>query len=156
MSAEALALHDQPIATPFLSPAAFVAETGTSKGRGVFAARPHATGELVEACPVIVFSAQFAGVPPEVRSILFNWGILAKTQDAHCLALGYGSMYNHGNPANMRYEGQADARVLRFIAIRPIAEGEELTVNYSAEGGGHESPDNDWFKRMGQTPYHDW
>ena len=34
--------------------------------------------------------------------------------------------------------------------------GEKLTVNYSAEGGGHQSPENDWFTRMGVTPYVDW
>jgi hypothetical protein len=36
----------------------------------------------------------------------------------------------------MRYEGDDEAKLLRFVAIRPIAPGEELTVNYSAEGGG--------------------
>ena len=155
MSAESL-FRTETSDSPFRSPLAFVADTGTSKGRGVFANRMLAIGELVEACPVIVFSAEFGRIPAEVRSILFNWGVLARTATAHCLALGYGSMYNHGNPANMRYEGDADARVLRFVAIRAIAMGEELTVNYSAEGGGHESADNDWFKRMGETPYHDW
>jgi len=85
-----------------------------------------------------------------VRRILFNWGVLANTASNHCLALGYGSLYNHGNPANMRYEGDAEAKLLRFVAIRAIAAGEELTVNYSAEGGGHESAENDWFARMGE------
>ena len=133
-----------------------VRDTGTIKGRGVFAARPHAEGELIEACPVILFTATFAEIPIEVRRILFNWGVLAKTGQSHCLALGYGSLYNHGNPANMRYEGDNEAKVLRFVAIRPIAEGEELTVNYSSEGGGHESAENDWFARMGETRHPDW
>ena len=133
-----------------------VGDTGTIKGRGVFATRPHAEGEVVEACPVILFNATFAEIPIEVRRILFNWGVLANTASNHCLALGYGSLYNHGNPANMRYEGDAEARLLRFVAIRAIAAGEELTVNYSAEGGGHESAENDWFARMGETPHPDW
>ena len=82
-----------------------VAHTGTSKGRGVFATRDHAAGEIVESCPVILFNATFVEIPIEVRRILFNWGVLANTRQSHCLALGYGSLYNHGNPANMRYEG---------------------------------------------------
>ena len=139
------------------SPNVFVGETGTAKGRGVFAARAHLEGETVETCPVVLFSATFAEVPEEVRKLLFNWGALSRTvSDSHCLALGYGSMYNHDNPANMRYEGDAATNVLHFVAIRPIAQGEELTVNYSAEGGGHQSPENDWFTRMGVTPYVDW
>ena len=133
-----------------------VRDTGTIKGRGVYAARAHAQGEIVESCPVILFTATFAEIPIEVRKVLFNWGVLARTQQSHCLALGYGSLYNHGNPANMRYEGDDEAKVLRFVAIQPIAEGEELTVNYSAEGGGHESEDNDWFARMGVTRHPDW
>ena len=133
-----------------------VADTGTRKGRGVFATRSHAAGEIVETCPVILFNATFVEIPIEVRRILFNWGVLARTRQSHCLALGYGSLYNHGNPANMRYEGDDEAKVLRFVAIRPIASGEELTVNYSAEGGGHESEDNDWFSKMGETRHHDW
>ena len=133
-----------------------VADTGTSKGRGVFATRAHAEGEVVETCPVILFNATFTEIPIEVRRILFNWGVLARTKQSHCLALGYGSLYNHGNPANMRYEGDDEAKVLRFVAIRPIEPGEELTVNYSAEGGGHESEENDWFAKMGETRHHDW
>ena len=56
----------------------------------------------------------------------------------------------------MRYEGDDEAKLLRFVAIRAIAAGEELTVNYSAEGGGHESDENDWFARMGETRHPDW
>ena len=29
-------------------------------------------------------------------------------------------------------------------------------MNYSAVGGGHQSRDNNWFARMGVTPYVDW
>jgi len=136
-----------------ITPAAvYVRDTGTAKGRGAYAARAHAAGELIEACPVILFSGSFASVPKEVRHLLFNWGVLADVAATHCLALGYGSMYNHENPANMRYEADAAAGALRFIAIRAIAADEELTVNYNAVGGGHESDDDTWFQGMGLRP----
>jgi hypothetical protein len=137
-------------------PHLLVRDTGTIKGRGVYALRSHAEGEIVESCPVILLTATFTEIPIEVRRVLFNWGVLANTRPSHCLALGYGSLYNHGNPANMRYEGDDEAKVLRFVAIRAIAAGEELTVNYSSEGGGHESAENDWFARMGETRHPDW
>ena len=130
-------------------PSVYVGETGTAKGRGVFAARPHAEGETVEACPVILFSGTFASIPEEVRKILFNWCVLADVHSTHCLALGYGSLYNHDNPANMRYEADLDGNLLRFIAVRAIGQGEELTVNYNAHGGHHESEADTWFDRMG-------
>jgi hypothetical protein len=131
-----------------------VSHTGTAKGRGAYATRDHATGETVEECPVILFSGTYASVPDEVRKLLFNWGVLANTQKMHCLALGYGSMYNHDNPANMRYEADPTLGVLRFIAIRPIGAGEELTINYNAVGGGHESAVDTWFEGMGIEPFH--
>lgn len=134
------------------SPCAYVRETGTPKGRGVYAARAHASGETIESCPVVLFAGHFGSVPEEVRKILFNWGVLAGGGSMHCLALGYGSVYNHENPANMRYEADVGGRVLRFVAIRDIAEDEELTVNYNALGGGHQSEADTWFARMGVTP----
>ncbi len=134
-------------------PSVCVKDTGTSRGRGAYALRAYTNGETVELCPVILFSGSFASVPAEVRQILFNWGVLAGTPAMHCLALGYGSMYNHENPANMRYEADVRARGLRFVAVRDIVEGEELTVNYNAIGGGHESATDNWFSGHGIAPY---
>ena len=62
------------------------------------------------------------------------------------LALGYGSLYNHNNPANMRYEVDLEARVFRFVAVRHISAGAELTVNYNAVDRGPLSDDDWWFK----------
>jgi len=131
----------------------YVRETGTPKGRGAYAARAFASCELVEACPIILFSGSFSSVPDEVRKLLFNWGVLAEVASTHCLALGYGSLYNHENPANMRYEADPVHNVLRFIAARDIASDEELTINYNAIGGGHESTADTWFAGMGLRPY---
>ena len=128
-----------------VAPSVYVKETGTQRGRGGYASRSHVAGELVETCPVLLFSGAFASVPAEVRQILFNWGVLTDGPSCHCLALGYGSMYNHENPSNMRYAADPLARTLNFFAIRDIALGEELTVNYNSLGGGHESQSDSWF-----------
>ena len=138
---------------PIHSPSVYVRETNTSKGRGAFAARAFRAGETVERCPVVLFTGQFTSVPEEVRTLLFNWGVLAGGPTMHCLPLGYGSMYNHENPANMRYQADAQAKVLRFVAVRDIAEHEELTVNYNAVGGGHQSEEDTWFRVLGVEPY---
>jgi hypothetical protein len=133
------------------APQVYIRDTGTLKGRGAYAARAHASGETVEDCPVLLFTGAHASVPATVRQILFNWGVLANTHSGHCLALGYGSLYNHANPANMRYEADAGAQVLRFVAVRSIAADEELTINYNAVGGGHESAQDTWFAGMSIT-----
>lgn len=144
-------LHYQP--NMHLSPpSAYVKETGTPKGRGVFAKRPFVEGEIVETCPVVLFHRPFDSLPEEARTVVFCWSTLTGVPDTHALALGYGSMYNHDNPANLRCEADQEHTLLRFIATRPIAQGEELTVNYNAVGGGAQWHDDNWFVRMNTKP----
>jgi len=148
-------------ATRIHPPDVYVADTGTRKGRGVFAARAFRAGEVVETSPVIVMPnpKSLVGPPPQIKVdfrrgmkvLLFNWSGLAKAS-GRALALGYGSLYNSANPANLRYEAVPDLPALRFIAHRDIAADEELTINYSAAGGGVESPDYHWFTEMEIEP----
>ena len=133
-------------------PAAYVADTGTAKGRGVFAARAFAAGELVETCPVVLFELPASVAPLSLKHVVFNWGYLTGAPEPHALALGYGSLYNHDNPANMRYKGDVAMPALRFIAARRIEPDEELTINYNAHGGGVVWSDDAWFERMNIKP----
>jgi SET domain len=129
--------------------AIYIRDTGTPTGRGVFAGRAFAAGETVETCPVVLLGGKLASLPGEVKRLLFNWGVLASVPEAHCLALGYGSLYNHDNPASLRYEADVQALHLRFIAVRDIAADEELTVNYNAFGGLPQADHDGWFQAMG-------
>ncbi len=147
--------------TKLHSPDVYVMDTGTRKGRGVFAARPFMAEELVELCPVILIPNPKSLVsPPQqikvdfvrtMKLILFNWSGLTRTS-GKALALGYGSLYNSANPANVRYEADPTLPALRFIAHRDIAADEELTINYSGIEGGVESPDYHWFTEMEIEP----
>jgi hypothetical protein len=103
---------------------------------------------VVEICPVVVVRGSFWKLPVELQRLVFGWHLLASEPGTHALALGFGSLYNSANPANMRFEADRQRAVLRFIAVRSIAAGEELTINYSSTGGGAESSTNDWFKRL--------
>ena len=99
---------------------------------------------------MILLSGTFASIPDEVRKVLFNWGELANVPRAHCLALGYGSLYNHRNAANVRYAADAEAGLLVFVAQCEIAAHEELTINYDDASGRQTSSEApDWFTRMG-------
>jgi len=130
-------------------PGIYVGDTGTAKGRGVFANYPIKLHDLVELSPVIVFRPHT--MPRIVATILFNWGELAQEPNTRAIAFGYGSLYNHANPANLRYEADVEGRAIRFIAVRDIAVDEELTINYNARGGGPVSTDNNWFDIFGIT-----
>jgi uncharacterized protein len=130
----------------------YIKDSGTTKGRGVFALRKITAGEIVEACPVIVLSMSWDQIPTEVKRVVFDWGYLTKQTSATCLALGWGSMYNHANPANLRYKAIADRFIMQFIAARDIDANEELTINYNETGGDINSKEDVWFKDAGITP----
>lgn len=133
-------------------PAVYVKETGTPRGRGAFASRAFTCGELVEACPVVLFEPlPERRLPMDIKRIVFGWGKLLRLQRPRpAIVLGYGSIYNHSNPAGMRCEADPANNVLRFIAIRDIAVDEELTINYNSIGNGISSEDS-WFDINGVT-----
>jgi len=139
--------------SPIYPAEVIVKDTGTIKGRGVFALRDFAKGEVVEQCPVIILLRAYDQLPPRIKTIIFNWGNLAKTSPSYALSLGYGSLYNHDNPANMHYEAIPEDSTIRFISVRDIKKDEELTINYNAGGGSHLSEDDSWFKQNNITPF---
>jgi uncharacterized protein len=100
------------------------------KGRGVFARRPIEAGEVIETCPVLVLPAgSIEDASAGLGGYVFEWG-----RGRLALALGYGSLYNHSYRPNARYVDLA-GRTKRFTAIRDIAAGEAITVNYNGEPG---------------------
>ncbi len=129
-----------------------IKDTGTIKGRGVFAIRQIRAGEIIEVCPVILLPTDWNTMPDEVKHRVFDWGHLIKGSPAPCIALGWGSMYNHRNPANIRYSADNDTLSIMFTAARDIELGEELTVNYNGAGGNIDSSEDDWFDDTGISP----
>lgn len=137
------------------APLGYVKDTGTAKGRGVFASRSIAAGEVVEVAPVIVLTAPWRPLPIRLRSYPFAWGNLTKGPKSIALAMGYGSMYNHANPANLRYEAITEGHYMRYVADRNIAADEEMTINYSAPDGSAACENDNWFKVHGIRPVDD-
>lgn len=130
-------------------PCVYVEDTGTPKGRGVFADRAYSAGEVVEECPVLLFKKPYEVLHKELKNYVFHWPVPEGAAAKQALALGYGSLYNHANPSNMRYETDVEALVLRVVTVRDVAPGEELTINYNADGGEPASEDEWWFEEKG-------
>jgi SET domain-containing protein len=102
------------------------------KGRGVFARRAIRKGEEIERVPVLVMPAKDVKHGPDYTTLgvyCFHW-----ERGKVAVALGYGSLYNHSYEPNARYE-DVGGRTKLFVAIRDIAAGEEITVNYNGEPG---------------------
>lgn len=130
-----------------------LADTGTVTGVGVFASRDIAAGETVEVSPVIQISRNFEALDTELQRRVFDWGRLASRPGVRALALGYGSMYNHANPANLRYAAQADGTAIRFVAVTDVRAGDEFTINYNDTGGEPVSREDNWFRVARIAPH---
>jgi hypothetical protein len=122
-------------------------DTGTIKGRGVFAGRAFLKDELVEVAPVIVITA--CVLPRIIADVLYNWASAPDAPKRHAVALGYGSIYNHENPSNLSYTADVKLDLIRYWARREIAPNEELTINYNAPIGHCSPGDDNWFERHG-------
>lgn len=104
------------------------------KGRGVVAGRPFAAGEEVDRAPVVVVPARQwpALEQTELRRFCFVWD--DGTASA-AVALGHCSLFNHSYTPNVVAEKHVSRRFMVFSALRDIAAGEELTINYNGEAG---------------------
>ena len=96
------------------------------RGRGVFALRPFAEGEVVEICPTVVLDDE------EVEGVVRNYVFSARQPGKLLLVLGYGMLYNHSAKPNL-FHRSAGRLLIEFVALRDIAVGEELTHNYGDE-----------------------
>jgi len=108
-------------------------------GLGVFARRGFDPDDLVEEAPVILVHADDRHHLDEtaLAGHYFEWG------EGHgAVALGFGSLYNHSYTPNARYWQDEERGVIEIVAIAPIAEGDEVLINYNGD------PDSDeplWF-----------
>ena len=132
-------------------PKTYIKDTNTIKGKGVFASQDYTVGETIEIAPVVILLAAYPTLPPRLKTRVFNWGDLTQGPAASALALGYGSLYNHANPANMKFIAHSKTETISFIAIKPISKDDELTINYNGPDGNASSKQDDWFNRQGIT-----
>lgn len=107
------------------------------KGRGIRAGRPFAAEEMVDSAPVVVVSgAEWELVAEtDLGRFCFVWD---DERGTVAVALGRGSLFNHSYTPNVRAEKSFRGKLMRFYAVRDIAAGEELTINYN--GGASRDP----------------
>jgi hypothetical protein len=95
------------------------------RGRGVFALRPFAEGEVVEICVTVVLDDE------DVAGVTRDYVFSARQPGKLLLVLGYGMLYNHSAQPNL-FHRSAGRLQIEFVALRDIAVGEELTHDYGA------------------------
>ena len=100
------------------------------RGRGVFATRDIPSRTCVDASPVLVFSdEEYARVATtQLSEYTFKW------RSGMALSIGgFGSLFNHRRTPNVGYMRDFDSRTINFIALVPIAAGEELFICYAGQ-----------------------
>src|SRR5690606_9219166 len=104
------------------------------KGRGVFTMQDIAPMTVVEISSVLVLDRKARELLDQtpLYNYIFEWG---PDQDKQCcVAWGYVSMYNHSYRANCEYFMDFEEEVIRIRTVRPIAAGDELTINCNGDG----------------------
>jgi SET domain-containing protein len=107
------------------------------KGRGIFATRKIACGELIEEAPVVVVPREEVAHLDEtaLRDYYFLWG--EDEKDAAVL-LGWCSLCNHSYEPNAQFLLHPGKQTIEFIALRDIVVGEEITTNYKGDPASRE------------------
>lgn len=110
-------------------------------GRGVFARAPVAEGELLGTFHSICIPP--AEVPPLVGTTLSRFWFEDEADGSALLALGEIEFVNHSRTPNceQRWRDGVGGAVVEFYALRAIAAGEQLTMDYEFDGG---PDDPDW------------
>jgi len=137
------------MSTKIKPPHVYVANVSEKLGLGVFAIRAFIRNEVIEVAPVFLLEEKFSNLPIEFKHRTFNWGYLAKSHISNAIAMGYGSIYNHSDHPNLRYEANTEEKVIKFIAQRNIDPNEQLTIHYNQENDGSEPDKADWFGKKG-------
>ena len=103
------------------------------EGLGVFAKELIKKNEEFESCPVIKFSSFTMKHLYDLknhRHLLHDY-VFNFYHGNTCIALGYGSMYNHSNDhSNASHMMKEDPDRIVFVAKRDIHPGEEILIHY--------------------------
>ncbi len=112
-------------------------------GRGVFTNTKLDKGELLEVCPAIVLKKGDIELIDKTTlyDYYFLWG---DDQKQCCIALGYGSLYNHNAPSNADYSMDYEAHLIEIFTVRIVEAGEEITINYNGDPNDDTPP---WFMK---------
>lgn len=102
------------------------------KGRGIITTKPIKEGEVVRISDCIPVTDRDCNPHSVIRSYWF----IDKSGREFLIALDWTSFMNHDDNANVDYR-PINATQIKFVAIRNINAGEELTINYGYDPSEH-------------------
>ncbi|MCB0654830.1 MAG: SET domain-containing protein-lysine N-methyltransferase [Saprospiraceae bacterium] len=114
------------------------------KGRGVFCGHDLQPGDTIELCPLLFIPGHQL---PTIHQTVFHdyYFLWPGPQGAACIALGYGSLYNHDRDPNAEVIMDTEAGMLEIRCLQTISAGNEILIDYTG-GGAPEAPI--WFQEV--------
>jgi hypothetical protein len=113
------------MAGAFIVPTRITVRTVPGKGRGIVATAPIAADEVIEVSPILICPAGSLPVSGHPLSDhAYRYG------DDVAIGLGYSSLYNHSRNPNCGWDFDEALPAIVIRAIRGIAPGEELLIDY--------------------------
>jgi SET domain-containing protein len=94
---------------------------------GVFALDDIKDNDTIEECHVILVPID------EVKGTVLMDYMFKINGTLYALAMGNGSIYNHRNQPNARWEYDEKKQLVRFVSVRPIKSGEEIYISYGKD-----------------------
>ncbi len=106
----------------------------SKKGKGVIAKKNITKGTIVDIAHVILISNE--DYDSLEKTILYNyiyeWDDPNNPDYNSAIALsGVGQFFNHSYGPNLRYIYDYKNKTIKYITLRDISKGEELTANYN-------------------------
>jgi hypothetical protein len=96
-------------------------------GYGVYTLDDIADNELIEECVAIELPID------DIKGTVLTDYIFKLSNSLYALALGNGSLYNHRNQPNARWEYDNDRKLIKIFSTRAITMGEEIFISYGKE-----------------------
>lgn len=122
-------------------PGLFISSSG-ERGRGVFTAVSISPEDVIEICPVIFIPKQEVDLIH--KTVLHDYYFIWPDEEAGaCIALGFGSLYNHSKQPNAAVRFDLGAMTMTILCVKDIGQGDEITIDY--QGGLKDAPDL-WFR----------
>jgi SET domain-containing protein len=113
-----------------MQPSGITVQPSPIHGLGVFCKYAVKKGALIERAPLILLETSDKDYLRHTTLYHFYFLMEHKKTPA-ALGLGYSSLYNHSYTANARYKVSVSNQCLDIIAVRSIAAGDEITLNYN-------------------------
>lgn len=99
------------------------------RGRGVYTAHDLNIGDIIEIAPVVLLPKDQVALINQ--TILYDYYFEWPDESGRiCIAMGYGSFYNHASDSNVKFTFDLDEHTIIFEAIKPIKSMNELYINY--------------------------